>query len=327
MLKGFFGKIWLLGVFCSFFAIGIMFLVMLNYYLQREQKNILERNNLLVQVITHEIESGYLRGLWPYKTLKMVSDNGDVVFLWVVKPDGKVFWANEAEIIGTTVQNPFLKTQQTQVADFSFRKEKIKLIASPVRIELKEEPWVILMGLSLKSLKTAQKETIFLSVILLLLITFFISFIAYYFSRRITNPLKTLAQDLKIIGSGNLAYRTHIKTGDELEDLAHSFNQMAEGLQKSKIELEEAKTVLEIRVAARTKELQELNKSLEEKVQERTRELQERLNELERFHRLTVGRELKMIELKKELEQFKAKNKKNKSSAKRSSAIKGRSLS
>jgi len=84
---------------------------------------------------------------------------------------------------------------------------------------------------------------------------------------------------------------------------------------------------LEIRVAARTKELQELNKSLEEKVQERTRELQERLNELERFHRLTVGRELKMIELKKELEQLRAKNKKNKSSAKRSSAIKSRLLS
>lgn len=45
----------------------------------------------------------------------------------------------------------------------------------------------------------------------------------------------------------------------------------------------------------------ELQTSLEEKVRERTKELQERLNELERFHRLTVGRELKMIELKKEL--------------------------
>jgi len=51
----------------------------------------------------------------------------------------------------------------------------------------------------------------------------------------------------------------------------------------------------------------ELQANLEKKVKERTKELQERLNELENFSRLTVGRELKMIELKKELEQLKAK--------------------
>ncbi|MDD4990348.1 MAG: PAS domain-containing protein [Candidatus Pacebacteria bacterium] len=48
-------------------------------------------------------------------------------------------------------------------------------------------------------------------------------------------------------------------------------------------------------------EFKTLQEGLEEKVRERTKELQERLSELERFHRLTVGRELKMIELKKEL--------------------------
>jgi hypothetical protein len=37
---------------------------------------------------------------------------------------------------------------------------------------------------------------------------------------------------------------------------------------------------------------------------QRTREL-ERLAELERFQKLTVGRELKMIELKKEVEELK----------------------
>ena len=35
------------------------------------------------------------------------------------------------------------------------------------------------------------------------------------------------------------------------------------------------------------------------------REVVERLTELERFQRLTVGRELKMIELKKEIENLK----------------------
>ncbi len=50
-------------------------------------------------------------------------------------------------------------------------------------------------------------------------------------------------------------------------------------------------------------ELREFQEKLEEKVQERTKELQAKVEELERFHRLTVGRELKMMELKKSLDE------------------------
>jgi len=76
-------------------------------------------------------------------------------------------------------------------------------------------------------------------------------------------------------------------------------------LLKTKSELEESKTVLEIKVKARTNELEELTKKLEEQVRERTKELEERVEELEKFQKLTVGRELKMIELKKENEKLK----------------------
>ena len=73
-------------------------------------------------------------------------------------------------------------------------------------------------------------------------------------------------------------------------------------------EVEEAKDVLEVRVRSRTKELEELNRELEKRVEERTEELQEKLEELEKFHKLAVDRELKMIELKEEIERLKNKN-------------------
>ena len=50
---------------------------------------------------------------------------------------------------------------------------------------------------------------------------------------------------------------------------------------------------------------EEEKKSLEQKVKRRTKELQEKIEELERFQKFAVGRELKMIELKKELEKLK----------------------
>jgi hypothetical protein len=68
---------------------------------------------------------------------------------------------------------------------------------------------------------------------------------------------------------------------------------------------EMARTTLEIKVEARTKELKELSENLEEQVKVRTKELQEKIEELERFHGLAVGRELKMISLKEEIEKLK----------------------
>lgn len=66
-------------------------------------------------------------------------------------------------------------------------------------------------------------------------------------------------------------------------------------------EAEMAKAVLEIKVRARTRELEEFSKNLENIIEERTEDLKKKVEDLERFSRLTVGRELRMIELKKKL--------------------------
>jgi len=68
-------------------------------------------------------------------------------------------------------------------------------------------------------------------------------------------------------------------------------------------ETEEEKASCQVQIRARTKELVELASRLEEKAAKRTEELQQRVDELERFRKLTVGRELKMMELKKALKE------------------------
>jgi len=57
-------------------------------------------------------------------------------------------------------------------------------------------------------------------------------------------------------------------------------------------------------------EIKTLQENLEKKVEEKTGELQKRVEELEKFHKLTVGRELKMIELKEEIKKLKEELKK-----------------
>ena len=63
-------------------------------------------------------------------------------------------------------------------------------------------------------------------------------------------------------------------------------------------EIEETKVALEIKVIERTKELKDLSNNLDNQVREKTKKLQEKVEELERFNKLVIGRELKMLELK-----------------------------
>jgi len=72
-------------------------------------------------------------------------------------------------------------------------------------------------------------------------------------------------------------------------------------------ELEEMKKNLELKVKQRTKELEELTQTLEKKVRERTRELQAKVEELEKFQKLAVGREMKMVELKRKIKELEEK--------------------
>ena len=68
-------------------------------------------------------------------------------------------------------------------------------------------------------------------------------------------------------------------------------------------------------IRSQRKELEEYSKNLEGKVAERTMELEKskeelegKNRELERFNKLTVGREMKMIELKKKIARLEGKS-------------------
>jgi len=129
------------------------------------------------------------------------------------------------------------------------------------------------------------------------------------FTANLLRPLYELLEAISEIKKGNLRVQAKIKTNDEFEELAKQFNSMVVNLRLARDMLEEQKNILEVRVKARTRELEELAQSLEEKVKERTRELEERIEELEKIHRLTVERELKMVELKKKIEELQKKEK------------------
>lgn len=119
-----------------------------------------------------------------------------------------------------------------------------------------------------KYLSLVNNVATILSVIIFIA-AFITALIIWLFLNRFTKPIIELKKVAESISRGNLSMRANIKTGDEIEDLSIAFNDMAAKTEKNIKDIEKE-------VAKRTKNLEDLNSHM-------------------------IGRELKMIELKKKL--------------------------
>lgn len=137
-----------------------------------------------------------------------------------------------------------------------------------------------------KSLSLAFQEAKIQALLTLFIVIVLTLFSNILISRNLTRPLKKLLKGTNEIAKGNLDFKIEIESEDELGKLSAQFNEMTQQLKETKINLEKSKTGLKV------------------EVEERTKELQEKLQELENFQKFVVGREIKMMELKKEIKRL-----------------------
>ncbi len=153
----------------------------------------------------------------------------------------------------------------------------------------------------------SEREGVLSSILTITGLTILLGiFVSLFLAERLARPIRILVKGVKEIERGDLNYRFKINTNDEIQQLAEAFNSMIENLQRTQNRIKESKEILEVRVKARTRELEELAQELEHKAGEKTAELQQRVDELENLHKLTVGRETKMMELKEKVKQLQA---------------------
>lgn len=261
-----------------------------------------------------KLQSDIYKFMWLYPEIVQIS-------IGVPTPEGlKIVASNKTEEIGNLAgpQNLFSYKQGRFLTETLVLPDSTRVFSAITPIHVggqKVGTYDIRLSLEAeeKAISHQQREA---SIMVLVSITVIIITLSLLLGKMVIGPIIEIKKGLETITGGNLSWRITPKSEDEIGDLARGFNEMSKRLEESyrglekKIkertkELEEAKTALEIRVQARTKELRELAESLDEQVKERTKELQGKIKELERFHRLAVGRELKMIELKKEIKKLK----------------------
>lgn len=284
---------------------------------------VINKNGEIIAVIAGQLN---MEKIWEIIDGVKVGKKG---FAFLINKEGRFIAYPEKEKILSKVPYPqFIeKIFSTDKGTIAYTdengKEMICGFISPSDPKLIEKGWKLIAtqpedeAFALLILFQKQIVLIFLGGLAFILIA------SSFLSNSIVKPVKKLTDTTREIAAGKLETKVKIRTRDEIGELAESFNRMTENLRKSREALEEAKASLEIKVKERTKELEEARASLEikvrartieleelagsldEKVKERTKTLQGKVEELERFHRLTVGRELKMTELKKEIKKLK----------------------
>jgi len=133
------------------------------------------------------------------------------------------------------------------------------------------------------------------------LIAVFVFLFGVATGQRFASPLKQLLDKAERLSKGELESRVYLETKDEFAELAGAFNKIAEDLQKSHSSAEQAESVADLKIRARTQELEGTIDSLEQKVKGRAEELQRMINESEQLQTVVKSREGEITNLRKEL--------------------------
>lgn len=244
MRRSIFSKILVLVISVSFILGISVFLVALRELDQDLEEALIERSKLFAQGVAKDIETGYLINILENKPLTEITSFEGTLFLWVVQPNGSIYFSDNPEMIGKIVKDNALKQTEIIVKDSIFPEtgEKIKLISYPLNLGIGEDPWSLFIGVSLESISAARNRLFFVSSGLFAVVFALLVLLSFYLSKRVIKPLKELEKGVKIIGKGDLSYQIKLSTGDEIEDLSHAFNRMAKNLEQQYIFLEEEKS-------------------------------------------------------------------------------------
>ncbi|MBI2036554.1 HAMP domain-containing protein [Candidatus Microgenomates bacterium] len=122
-------------------------------------------------------------------------------------------------------------------------------------VPLKELGWAVMVEIPKSEAFSSINQILRFSAVVIAITLFWVVVISIWYTRRIIVPIKQLEKGAQTIGKGDLNYRLMIKTNDEIEQVANSFNLMAQ-------QLKDSYDMLEKKVDERTVQLTEQNRLL-----------------------------------------------------------------
>lgn len=146
-----------------------------------------------------------------------------------------------------------------------------------------ETGWCLITKADKSELFAFQPTIIIIFLIIFIVSIFIFALIGFIVSKKIANPIKSLMEGIKNVKKGNFDYSVKVGSSDEVEMLSDEFNKMVSVVKQSRSEIEK-------KVKEQTEELKKAKDEIESK-----------FKESDKFNKLVVDREIKMVELKNKI--------------------------
>jgi len=227
-------------IVCFFTLVGIIVLFLfIRSQTKNMEKNLIEEHILLAQVVALQIESSYHKGMWPFLILKKLTEYKNIVFWRLVNSKGEVELADETKLWGEKIKDLDFKTNKLIVKNgvLPSTEKRIKIIVYPLNIKEERKNWTLWLGISLESVRKAEKELILAGITLFPLILFVLYLFPFYLAKSVTVPIKKLVKATEIVSGGDLDYTIKVKSRDEIGILMGAFNKMVKMLKKTTVSL------------------------------------------------------------------------------------------
>jgi len=183
------------------------------------------------------------------KDIERIAKKKDVVYVLMLDKEGKVSISS----LNPKTNKPLYptgykfkdkagrkaaRTRQTLVQTTHFQGEPVIDISAEM-IKYGKRWGVVRIGLSLSSVSQAISKTTKRVLLFALLAIALGMLFSVFLAEKIVKPIHRLAEGTKKIAGGNLTAKVEINTGDELQVLGESFNQMAINLKSSRDKMEQ----------------------------------------------------------------------------------------
>jgi HAMP domain-containing protein len=241
-------------------------------------------------LITQRSELEVYKSKWSVSLYKinahldfLIDENVDLYSLSVVESNIETSKTIANDLINT--HNLLAVSTDDNKIDQLKNEERVNLIAFENVLEKTQEALDRIKANSKEKLNQAilnEERTAKASQISFAIAFFFSIFLPILISRPMAKNIIKLRDASNQITQGNLDVKIDVNSRDEIGELAKSFASMGKNLKKSNIQIKEY-----------------INK-----VQKSEKQLQSKVEELEKFNKMVVGRELKMIELKKRVREL-----------------------
>jgi signal transduction histidine kinase len=222
-----------------------------------------------------------IRGLKLYNDEEVEGERGELNQIKYLANKYREYKNEALEIIADYEKTGYVAEQKLHGEDWKERNnvliKEVKLFKSDAQYEITAKT---------KQVMDEAQESTNLAVVIAS-ISFILAIIAGLFiAKSIVAPIVKLKTAAQNIASGNMDFINDIHTGDEIGELAFSFNKMTLDLKKSRSEIEGYNKTLEQKVNERTNELEGNIKKLkqtEEKLKDYASDLKSSNKELEQF--------------------------------------------